>query len=46
VVASALAAQGFDAVVALGAFIRGGTAHFEYVSSGAADGLTRVALDH
>jgi 6,7-dimethyl-8-ribityllumazine synthase len=46
VVASALAAQGFDAVVALGAIIRGGTPHFEYVSSAATDGLTRVALDH
>ena len=46
VVASALAQQGFDAVVALGVIIRGGTPHFEYVSSSATDGLTRVALDH
>ena len=46
VVASALAAQGFDAVIALGVIIRGGTPHFEYVSSAATNGLTRVALDH
>ncbi len=46
VVASALAAQGHDAVVALGVVIRGGTPHFEYVCSAATDGLTRVALDH
>ncbi|HET6165862.1 MAG TPA: 6,7-dimethyl-8-ribityllumazine synthase [Marmoricola sp.] len=46
VVAAALAGQGFDAVIALGVIIRGGTPHFEYVSSSATDGLTRVALDH
>ncbi|HEV7185132.1 MAG: 6,7-dimethyl-8-ribityllumazine synthase [Leifsonia sp.] len=37
--------RGADAVVALGVIIRGGTPHFEYVSSAATDGLTRVALD-
>lgn len=46
VVAGALAAQGYDAVVALGVVIRGGTPHFDYVCSSATDGLTRVALDH
>ncbi|MDI6911981.1 6,7-dimethyl-8-ribityllumazine synthase [Nocardioides sp.] len=46
VVASALAAQGYDAVVALGVVIRGGTPHFEYVCNAATDGLSRVALDH
>ena len=46
VVASALAGKGYDAVVALGVVIRGGTPHFEYVCSAATDGLTRVALDH
>ena len=46
VVADALAAHGFDAVVALGVVIRGGTPHFEYVCSAATQGLTRVALDH
>ena len=45
VVASALAAQGYDAVVALGVVIRGGTPHFDYVCSAATDGLNRVALD-
>lgn len=46
VVADALARQGFDAVIALGVIIRGGTPHFEYVSAAATDGLARVALDH
>ena len=46
VVASVLAQRGYDAVVALGVVIRGGTPHFEYVCSAATDGLTRVALDH
>jgi 6,7-dimethyl-8-ribityllumazine synthase len=46
VVADALARQGFDAVIALGVIIRGGTPHFEYVSSAATDGLARVALEH
>ncbi len=45
-VAGALAGQGFDAVIALGVIIRGGTPHFEYVSAAATDGLNRVALDH
>jgi 6,7-dimethyl-8-ribityllumazine synthase len=46
VVASALAGQGFDAIIALGVVIRGGTPHFEYVCSAATEGLNRVALDH
>ncbi len=45
VVVSALAQQGYDAVVALGVVIRGGTPHFDYVCSAATDGLNRVALD-
>ena len=44
-VAQACAQAGYDAVVALGVIIRGGTPHFEYVSSAATDGLSRVALD-
>ena len=45
-IASKLAASGrYDAVVALGVVIRGGTPHFDYVCSAATDGLTRVALD-
>jgi 6,7-dimethyl-8-ribityllumazine synthase len=46
VVSAALAAQGYDAVVALGVVIRGGTPHFDYVCTAATDGLGRVALDH
>ena len=45
VVAKAALQAGADAAVALGVIIRGGTPHFEYVSSAATDGLTRVALD-
>lgn len=37
--------NGADAVVALGVIIRGGTPHFEYVSSATTDGLLRVMLD-
>ena len=44
--AAQVAAQaGYDAVVALGVVIRGGTPHFEYVCRAATDGLSRVALD-
>lgn len=44
--ADRLAASGrFDAVIALGAVIRGGTPHFDYVAGACADGLARVALD-
>ena len=46
VVAGALAKEGYDAIVALGVVIRGGTPHFEYVCSAATDGLNRVALDY
>ena len=45
VVAKAALDAGADAVIALGVIIRGGTPHFEFVSSAATDGLTRVALD-
>jgi 6,7-dimethyl-8-ribityllumazine synthase len=44
VVAAELAA-GHDAVACLGAVIRGGTPHFEYVCDAVTAGLTRVALD-
>ena len=43
--AQVAARAGFDAVVALGVVIRGGTPHFEYVCDAATTGLTRVALD-
>jgi 6,7-dimethyl-8-ribityllumazine synthase len=36
----------FDAIIALGAVVRGGTPHFEYVAGECARGLSRVALDH
>lgn len=46
IVAKAAATSGgYDAVVALGVVIRGGTPHFDYVCQAATDGLTRVALD-
>lgn len=45
VMAKALAAQRYDAVVALGVVIRGGTPHFEFVCRAAAEGLARVAVD-
>jgi 6,7-dimethyl-8-ribityllumazine synthase len=45
VVARALADRGYEAVVALGVVIRGGTPHFDYVCSAATDGLARVAVD-
>jgi 6,7-dimethyl-8-ribityllumazine synthase len=43
--AKACVNDGYDAVVALGVVIRGGTPHFEYVSAAATNGLARVALD-
>jgi len=45
ILAQACAKSGFDAVIALGVIIRGGTPHFEYVCAAATDGLNRVALD-
>src|SRR5215469_11667153 len=44
VVAQELAKR-YDAVTCLGAVIRGGTPHFEYVCDAVTAGLTRVALD-
>ncbi len=44
VVAAALARR-HDAVACLGAVIRGGTPHFDYVCDAVTYGLTRVALD-
>jgi 6,7-dimethyl-8-ribityllumazine synthase len=45
VAAKRLAERGYDAVIALGVVIRGGTPHFEYVCDSVTAGLTRVALD-
>ena len=40
-----LAARRHDAVIALGAVIRGATPHFQYVAGECASGLARVALE-
>lgn len=46
VVAKALASSGrYDAIVCLGAVIRGETPHFDYVAGQAAEGIQRVALE-
>jgi len=45
VAALTAAKSGFDAVVALGVIIRGGTPHFEYVSHGVTMGLTHVGIE-
>lgn len=37
---------GFDAIVALGAVIRGGTPHFEYVAGECTKGIAQVSLEH
>lgn len=44
-VAVQAAARRYDAVVAIGCVIRGGTPHFDYVCDSVTQGLTRVALD-
>ena len=44
-VAQRLAASGkFDAIIAVGAVIRGGTPHFEYVAGECTKGLSQVSL--
>lgn len=45
VAARALARAGYDAVVALGVVIRGGTPHFDYVCQGVTLGLTQVGVE-
>jgi 6,7-dimethyl-8-ribityllumazine synthase len=45
VVARCAALAGFDAVVALGVVIRGGTPHFEYVCQGVTYGITKVSTE-
>jgi 6,7-dimethyl-8-ribityllumazine synthase len=44
VAAARLATERFDAIVALGVVIRGGTPHFEYVCRAATDGLTQLSI--
>lgn len=45
VLAAGLVAAGCDAVVALGAVVRGETDHYDHVAHRASEGLMRVALD-
>jgi 6,7-dimethyl-8-ribityllumazine synthase len=45
VVAKVLAQRGYDAVVALGVVIRGGTPHFDYVCEGVTQGLVQVSVE-
>lgn len=40
-----LARAGYEAVVALGVIVRGGTPHFEYVCQAATGGLTAVSVE-
>ena len=44
-VAAARLAATYDAVVALGVVIRGGTPHFDYVCQAATDGITKVSVE-
>lgn len=41
----AAASEHFDAIICLGAVIRGSTAHFDYVAGEAAKGIAAVAMD-
>ena len=42
-----IAAQGgYDAIVAIGAVIRGGTPHFDYVAGECVKGMAQVSLKH
>jgi 6,7-dimethyl-8-ribityllumazine synthase len=46
-IAKKLAASGkFDAVICLGAVIRGNTPHFDYIASEVSKGIAKINLDH
>ena len=40
------ASENFDAIIALGAVIRGGTPHFEYVAGECTKGVAQVSLQY
>lgn len=42
----AAASKKYDAVICLGAVIKGATAHFDFVASGAANGIAQVGLKY
>jgi len=44
-VAQKMAARGYDAVICLGAIIRGATPHFEYVAAEVTKGIAQVSLN-
>lgn len=44
-IARLLAARRFDAIIALGAVIRGETPHFQYIAGECASGLARLAIE-
>lgn len=46
VLAERLERGGVDALVALGAVVRGGTPHFDYVAGAASSGISQLALTH
>lgn len=47
IIAQRLAAKGgYDAIIALGVVIRGGTPHFDYVAGECAKGLSSVSIKH
>ncbi|MGD0153164.1 MAG: 6,7-dimethyl-8-ribityllumazine synthase [Thermacetogeniaceae bacterium] len=43
--AKKMAARGYDAVICLGAVIRGATPHFEYIASEVTKGIAQIGLD-
>jgi 6,7-dimethyl-8-ribityllumazine synthase len=44
-VAKVASSRRYDAIIALGCVIRGGTPHFEYVAGECVSGLSRIALE-
>lgn len=46
VVQRVAASKKYDAIIALGAVIRGGTPHFEYVSGECTKGIAQVSMQH